>query len=116
MTRHLPEINFSFFGELNAELNFGKAGESFANNSLSLTPGAFLSYIVGPKFTALVLAQHSQRLDLGNNFTQDFTALGAGVKYQLTDVLNLEILQTNFVRGNNTGLGQTYNLGLRAIL
>ena len=106
---------FQFFGELNAELNFGEAGKSFANNSLSLTPGVFLSYIVGQKFTVLVLAQHNQRLDLGNEFTQDFTAVGGGVKYQLTEVLNLEVLQTNFIRGNNTGLGQTYNLGLRAL-
>ena len=104
-----------FFAELNAELNFGDSDKSFANNSLSLTPGVFLSYIAGQKFTVLVLAQHNQRLDLGNEFTQDFTALGGGVKYQLTDVLNLELLQTNFVRGNNTGLGQTYNLGLRAL-
>jgi hypothetical protein len=106
---------FQFFAELNAELNFGEAGKSFANNSLSLTPGVFLSYIVGQKFTVLVLAQHNQRLDLGNEFTQDFTAVGGGVKYQLTEVLNLEVLQTNFIRGNNTGLGQTYNLGLRAL-
>lgn len=106
---------FQFFGELNAELNFGDEDKSFANNSLSLTPGVFLSYIIGQKFTVLVLAQHNQRLDLGNEFTQDFTAVGGGAKYQLTEVLNLEILQTNFVRGNNTGLGQTYNLGLRAL-
>jgi len=62
------------------------------------------------------LAQHSQRIDLGNEFEQDFTALGGGAKYQLTDELNIEVLYTNFVRGNNTGLGETFNIGLRAVL
>ena len=107
---------FQVFGELNSELHFGDEDDSFANNSLSLTPGVFFSYFPSSKFTVLALAQHSQRIDLGNEFEQDFTAIGGGAKYQLTDQLNLEALYTNFVRGNNTGLGQTFNLGLRAVL
>ena len=113
------------FSELNSEFHFGKKSVrdanddtiegSFANNSLSLAPGVFLSYFPSSKFTVLALVQHSQRLDLGNNFGQDYTAVGGGAKYQLTHALNLELLYTNFVRGNSTGLGQTFNLGLRAI-
>ena len=107
---------WQLFVELNSELSVGKAGDSFANNSFNLAPGLFLSYFPSSKFTLLVLAQHSQRLDLGNNFTQDYTAMGGGAKYQLTNALNVEVLYTNFLRGNNTGLGQTFNIGLRAIL
>ncbi|MCK5441865.1 MAG: hypothetical protein KAJ23_08250 [Maribacter sp.] len=107
---------WQLFAELNSELSVGKAGNSFANNSFNLAPGLFLSYFPSSKFTLLVLAQHSQRLDLGNNFTQDYTAMGGGAKYQLTNALNVEVLYTNFLRGNNTGLGQTFNIGLRAIL
>ena len=120
-----PGNKWQLFSELNSEFHFGKKSVrdtnddtiegSFANNSLSLTPGVFLSYFPSSKFTVLALAQHSQRLDLGNNFGQDYTAVGGGAKYQLTNALNLELLYTNFVRGNNTGLGQTFNLGLRAI-
>lgn len=110
-----PGNKWQLFTELNSELSFGKAGESFANNSLNLTPGIFLSYFPSSKFTILALAQHAQRIDLGSDFPQDFTALGGGAKYQLTKALNLELLYTNFVRGSNTGLGQTFNLGLRAI-
>jgi hypothetical protein len=110
-----PGNKWQLFTELTTELNFGDKEESFANNSLNVNPGIFLSYFPTNKFTVLVLAQHSQRLDLGNEFTQDFTAVGGGAKYQLTDALNFEILYTNFVRGNNTGLGQTFNLGLRGI-
>ncbi|WP_298487412.1 hypothetical protein [uncultured Maribacter sp.] len=111
-----PGDKWQLFTELNSELNFGDKADSFANNSLNLTPGVFLSYFPSSKFTVLALVQHSQRIDLGNNFTQDFTAAGGGVKYQLTNALNLEALYTNFLRGNNTGLGQTFNLGLRVIL
>ncbi|MCK0192721.1 hypothetical protein [Arenibacter sp. F20364] len=106
---------WQLFTELNTELSFGDKEESFANNSLNLTPGVFLSYFPSSKFTILALAQHSQRLDLGNDFKQNFTAVGGGVKYQLTRALNLEVLYTNFVRGDNTGLGETFNIGLRAI-
>ncbi len=106
---------WQLFTELNTEYHFGKKEDSFANNSLSLTPGVFLSYFPSQKFTILALAQHSQRIDTGNDFAQDFTALGGGAKYQLNDVLNIETLYTNFVRGNNTGLGQTFNIGLRAL-
>ena len=118
--RFFYDFNFSggdwqLFTELNTEYHFGKKEESFANNSLSLTPGVFLSYFPSQKFTILALAQHSQRIDTGNDFSQDFTALGGGAKYQINDVLNIETLYTNFVRGNNTGLGQTFNIGLRAL-
>ena len=107
--------DWQLFLELNTEYSFGQKEDSFANNSLRLTPGVFLSYFPSSKFTILALVQHSQLIDAGNNFSQDFTALGGGLKYQLTNVLNIEMLYTNFVRGSNTGLGQTFNLGLRAL-
>ncbi|MGV6830457.1 MAG: hypothetical protein ACWA5P_02705 [bacterium] len=107
--------DWQLFSELNTEYNFGKEEDSFANNSLRLTPGLFLSYFPSSKFTILGLVQHSQLIDLGNDFSQDFTAVGGGAKYQLTDELNIEALYTNFVRGNDTGLGQTFNIGLRAL-
>ncbi len=107
--------DWQLFTELNSELNFGDEEKSFANNSLRLTPGVFLSYFPSSKFTVLALAQHSQLLDLGSDFEQDFTALGGGLKYQLTKELNIEGLYTNFVRGTNTGLGETFNIGLRAV-
>ena len=110
-----PSGDWQIFTELNTEYNFGKKEDSFANNSLNLTPGVFLSYFPSEKFTVLALVQHSQRIDTGNNFEQDFTAIGGGFKYQLTKVLNIETLYTNFVRGNNTGLGETFNIGLRAL-
>lgn len=117
--RFFYDYNFSskwqLFTELNTEYHFGKKEESFANNSLSLTPGLFLSYFPSSKFTVLGLVQHSQRIETGNDFEQDFTAVGGGAKYQISDVLNIETLYSKFVRGNNTGLGQSFNIGLRAL-
>ena len=110
-----PGNKFQLFSEINSELSLGDEDKSFANNSLRLTPGVFFSYFPSSKFTVLVLAQHSQLIDLGNNFSQDFTAVGGGAKYQLTRALNVEALYTNFVRGNDTGLGETFNIGLRAV-
>ncbi|MFY0603785.1 MAG: hypothetical protein JXQ93_07525 [Flavobacteriaceae bacterium] len=110
-----PSGDWQLFTELTTEYNFGNKNDSFANNSLNLVPGVFLSYFPSDKFTVLVLAQHNERLDLGNNFAQNFTALGGGAKYQLTNVFNLEFLYTDFVRGKNTGLGKTFNIGLRAL-
>lgn len=117
---------FQLFTELNSELNFGKElvfGDngnslqgSFANNSLRLTPAVIISYFPSSKFTVLSLVQYSKLLDLGNNFEQNYTAVGGGAKYQLTDALNIEILYTNFVSGKETGLGQTFNLGARLVL
>lgn len=121
-----PGDKFQLFTELTTEFNFGdeltsndgflNTDGSFANNSLVLFPGLFLSYFPSDKFTVLVLAQHFQRLDLGNDFEQDFTAVGGGIKYQLTKELNAEALYTNFVRGTDNGLGETFNIGIRIIL
>ncbi len=106
---------FQFFGELNTELNLGDKNKSFANNSLNLIPGVFFSYFPSSNFTVLVSGQYFQRLDLGNNFTQTYLTLGSGIKYQLTQELNVEVLYSNFVTGTNTGLGETFNIGLRAV-
>ncbi len=121
-----PGEKFQLFTELNIEYNFGEEDEfdpqtnstvegSFANNSLNVFPGVFLSYFPTSDFTVLALVQHFQRFDISDSLDQDFTAVGTGLKYQLTEELNVETLYTNFVRGTNNGLGHTFNLGLRAI-
>ena len=107
----LPSGNWQLFTELNTEYNFGEE-DSFANKTFLLVPGIFMSYFPSDKSTVLGFVQHAQRF---GDFTQDYTALGFGGKYQLTDLLNLEVLYSKFVRGNDTGLGQSFNIGLRAL-
>ncbi|QNM85545.1 hypothetical protein H9W90_15365 [Polaribacter pectinis] len=122
----LPSGNWQLFTELNTEYNFGKKEVntfdaqnrkttlegSFATNTFVVAPGLFMSYFPTDKSTILGFLQHSQRF---GDFTQNFTTLGFGGKYQLNQTLNLEVLYGKFIRGNDTGLGQSFNIGLRAL-
>ncbi|MDO6595399.1 hypothetical protein Q4512_00650 [Oceanihabitans sp. 2_MG-2023] len=116
------EADFGFnFGETTTDaLESGDAvnvGERFANNSLFLPVSAFLSYFPSSKSTLFVNAQQAFLMDLGNEFEQNYTQLGFGGKYQLTQALNIEASYGKIVRGNNfQGLGSTFSLGLRALL
>ena len=76
----------------------------------------FLSYFPNQSVTVLGLIQHASLIPISNKFSQNYTAWGCGAKYQLSRTLNFEALYTNFFRGNSTGLGQTFNLGLRAVI
>jgi len=121
-----PNGDWQLFSEINTQYFFGdkevaafddlgrktNSEGSFATNTFIFNPGLFLSYFPSDKSTILGFVQHSNRF---GDFTQDFTALGFGGKYQLTNELNLEVLYSKFVRGNNTGLGQSFNMGLRAL-
>lgn len=107
----LPSGDWQLFTELATEYNFGSE-DSFANNTYVLAPGLFMSYFPSDKSTILAFAQHYQRF---GDFTQDFTSLGFGGKYQLNQTFNLEVLYSKFVRGTDNGLGQSFNIGLRAL-
>ncbi|WP_405563049.1 hypothetical protein [Polaribacter sp. Asnod6-C07] len=107
----LPSGNWQLFTELNTEYNFGDDA-SFADKTFVLAPGLFMSYFPSDKSTILGFVQHYQRF---GDFTQDFSSVGFGGKYQLTNTLNLEVLYSKFVRGTDTGLGQSFNIGLRAL-
>lgn len=110
----LPSGNWQLFTELNTEYSFGDE-DSFANGSLLLAPGVFMSYFPSSKSTILGFVQHSQRV--GGNFQQNNSAIGFGGKYQLTEVLNIESLYSKIIRGYNfQGLGSTFSLGLRFLL
>ena len=103
---------WQLFAELNTEYNFGYEA-SFANKTFVFAPGIFMSYFPSDTSTILGFVQHSQRV---GDFKQNYTALGFGGKYQLSKKLNLEVLYSKFVRGESTGLGESFNLGLRYLL
>ncbi len=117
------QADFGFnFGEksvnennIDAILDFNNI-ERFANNSLFVPLGAFLSYFPSQKSTIYVNAKQAFLIDLGNDFAQNSTSLGIGGKYQLTKVLNVEASFDKFIRGHNfQGLGQTFSIGLRVL-
>ena len=119
--------NWQIFTEADFGFNFGEKSEDadpqtsniperFANNSMFLPISAFLSYFPSDKSTVFVNAQQAYLIDLGNNFSQNYTQLGFGTKYQLTKVLNVEASFNKIVTGANfQGLGQTFSLGLRTL-
>jgi hypothetical protein len=117
---------WQIFTEMDLGFNFGEKSsdadadsnvtERFANNSLFLPLGVFLSYFPSSKNTVFINVKQAFLIDLGNDFSQNYTSLGFGGKYQLTNVLNLEASFDKFVRGHSfQGLGQTFSLGLRAL-
>jgi hypothetical protein len=118
------DLGFNF-GENRQEADAAEVneGERFANNSLAVPISVFLSYFPSSKSTLFINGQHNFFIgydnpnDNGETFSQNYTALGFGGKYQLTNALNIELSYNKFVRGSNfQGLGQTFSLGLRAIL
>ena len=74
------------------------------------------------KTTIYALGSHSVRNQYNpNNYgdaitsANNYTSAGLGFKYQITSKFNVELLYTNFLRGVNSGLGNTFNVGLRYV-
>lgn len=113
------EADFKYnFGEESSEADADQnTSERFANNSANVPLSAFLSYFPSSKSTIFINGQQAFLIALGNDFSQNSTAFGFGGKYQLTNALNIEASINKIVRGNNfQGLGQTFSIGLRALL
>jgi hypothetical protein len=117
---------FQVFAQLDLTYNFGELSkdasldenseERFANNSLAFPLAVFLSYFPSQKFTVYLNAQQYQLLPtVQGGFGQEFTLAGIGAKYQVIPRLNIEISFSSFLRGTSSGLGNTYNLGLRYV-
>jgi len=110
----LPSGDWQLFTELNTEYSFGDE-DSFSHQTLLFVPSIFMSYFPSSTTTILGFVQHSQRV--GGNFQQNGSSLGFGGKIQLNDTLNLEALYSKIVRGHNfQGLGNSFSVGLRALL
>lgn len=108
----LPSGDWQLFTELNTEYGFGD-DTSFANNTILLAPGVFMSYFPSDTATILGFVQHFQRF---GDFEQNGTSVGFGGKLQITDTLNIEALYSSIVRGYNfQGLGDSFSIGLRAL-
>lgn len=105
-------LSFEYDNELMRNVQSG----GFSNDSFATPASVFISYFPSDNFTIYGMTQHYTLIDAGNNFSQNFTQSGVGAKYQISDALNAEILYTNFWRGASTGLGQTFNFGLRYLL
>ena len=113
---------FQLFTELDFLFRFKKHQEQIG--MLDIPMSVFLSYFPTNKITLYAMTQHVSRLT--NDITSlpnptdwvipmNYTASGVGGKYQLTRGLNLELLYSNFWRGRSSGLGSTFNIGIKYI-
>ncbi len=82
----------------------------------------FLSYFPNSRTTLFGFAQYSPRFqNISNNieeqfgFSNWFTQVGAGLKYQLIPNLGIEVSYGNFVASRQDGAGYSLNLGFRYI-
>ena len=113
---------FQVFGEVDLLFRFRKTKAQVTNYDIPLS--LFLSWFHTKKLAVYGMFQHVPRFiyDTKNPRLNDwviaanYTQLGAGMKYQIAKSINLELLYTNFFRGVNSGLGETYNLGIKYIL
>jgi hypothetical protein len=111
---------FQFFLEGSIIYRFKENSEQIA--FMRAPVSLFINYFPLPQFTIYTMIQHSpvfKRLPEGSETTfartGHFTQAGIGLKYQITDEFDIELLYTNFLDSRNDGAGSTYNLGLRFI-
>lgn len=108
------------FSELDLLFRLKKHSEQVS--LIDFPASVFLSYFPNARWTFSVMGQHVPRFvadpgtsndwPLGANYSQ----FGFGTKYQPSSYLTLELLWTDFFRGKNSGLGSTYNLGIKYII
>lgn len=114
--------DFQLFTEMDLWFRFRRNETQIGMLDVPLS--AFLSYFPTKKITVYAMTQHVHRftnnIEPNNPIVNDpvgvsmnYTASGVGFKYQFLPNLNLELLYTNFWRGRNTGLGNTFNLGIK---
>lgn len=90
---------------------------------LDLPATVIFSYFPTKKITFYGIGQYATRFlyninpSIVNDWVQpmNYSTLGLGFKYQPKSNITIELLYTNFVRGVNTGLGSTFNLGIKIL-
>ena len=104
--------DFQLFTEVSTIWRMDEAG-AFSDQSAVRTPARiFLSWFPGGQWSLYGMGAYNPSWS-GTGISPAFYQNGLGVKYQLTRTLEVEGLYTNFLLGQNSGAGQTFNLGLR---
>jgi hypothetical protein len=104
--------DFQLFGELDAYWRMGE-NELTDNTSAFRTPvKAFFSYFFFDRWSAYAMAEFNPTWG-DDLWSSAYNQNGLGVKYQLTNSIEAELLYTDFTAGKNGGAGKTFNLGLR---
>jgi hypothetical protein len=91
-----PGSKFQLFSELGLDYSLEKKNKTrrlinggYANSSVELAPN--ISQLFS-KFKIYNFGFAQQLIEIDNKFSQNYTALGLGAKYQLSESLNIETL------------------------
>ena len=104
---------FQAFAQLAAWVSIDK-NLADENTNIATPFDLFLSYFPTKKIT--IYLQNQLWPTVGNKgISAYFVQEGLGLKYQLFKGIELETSYTMFVIGDNTGAGQTFNLGIRIL-
>jgi hypothetical protein len=110
---------FQIFAEVDLWFRFQR--NSLQRSMVDIPLSLFTSWFPTKWLTIYAMSQHMNRIPINFQVNadwvtfSDYTASGGGVKFRLSPALNLELLYTNFWRGKNNGLGNTFNLGIKFI-
>lgn len=118
--------SWQLFLEMDLLFRFAKPLNAYANNlpksnTFGMPSSVFLSFFLNGKTTLYAMTQYAPTIEYNNNIgpgitnASDYAQAGLGLKYQLSNSLNLEILYTNFFTSANGGAGSTFNLGVKFI-
>lgn len=110
---------FQLFAEIDLWFRFQR--NSSQRSMVDIPLNLFFSWFATKKITLYVMTQHMNRLPI--NFQPnddwvtfaDYTASGAGMKFNIVRSLNLELLYSNFWRAKNAGFGHSFNIGIKYI-
>ncbi len=104
---------FSFFGELDLLYRI-PSNFRLQNSSLSTPLKLFLSIYPISKTTLYTLAELSPTYGTNIQLIESYYyQQGIGLKYQVSQLFEVETLYTKFLVGKNSGLGNTFNVGLK---
>jgi hypothetical protein len=104
---------FQLFAQFSTWVSIDK--ELASDNTGVASPlDLFVSYFPTKKVTIYLQNQFWPSLG-SKGLSSYFIQEGLGLKYQLFDGVELETSYTMFVAGEDTGAGQTFNLGLRIL-
>jgi hypothetical protein len=104
---------FQLFAQLSSWVSIDK--ELAEENTGIATPfDLFVSYFPNKKFTIYLQNQFWPSIG-SEGLSSYFIQEGLGVKYQLAKGIELESSYTMFVAGEDTGAGQTFNIGVRIL-
>ncbi len=73
----------------------------------------FINYFPVDKLSLYGMGEWNPVYGVEQLITGYYGQAGTGVKYQLSQSLEVELLYTNFVMGKQAGAGQTFNIGIR---